>query len=72
MSRKSARREYLEAVAEFERACLAFSHGMAAIVPAEATNVEEITRPASALGPRKPARRARSGAGTWPIRKRSS
>ena len=56
MSAKSARREYLEAVAAFDRACLRFSTGMASALaePAAAANVPML----SPLGPRKGPKRA--------------
>jgi hypothetical protein len=53
MSTKAARREYLQAVAEFERACQTFARGMERVL--------EPPAPAAAdglFGPRKPARRA--------------
>jgi hypothetical protein len=53
MSTKAARREYLQAVAEFNLACQDFSRGMDRVLKAAPA-------PAAArlFGPRKPARRA--------------
>jgi hypothetical protein len=53
MSTKAARREYLQAVAEFERACRTFAQGMERVLDPPA--------PAAAdglFGPRKPVKRA--------------
>ncbi|MGK6307942.1 hypothetical protein [Variovorax sp. DT-64] len=52
MSTKAARREYLQAVAEFERACRTFAQGMERVLdpPAPAA--------AGLFGPRKPVKRA--------------
>lgn len=59
MSSKAARREYLDAVADFERACLALSERMATITeqPAGPGPVPLL----SPFGPRKSAKRARPG-----------
>ena len=60
MSSRSARREYLEAMAQFERACLDFSRSMASIAePAPAApSPAGVEAALPALGPRKPAKRA--------------
>jgi hypothetical protein len=61
MSARTARLEYLQAMAEFERACLRFSIGMGAILePPQPARETEATTLAilSELGPRKPAKRA--------------
>jgi hypothetical protein len=53
MSTKAARREYLQAVAEFERGVRTFAQGMERVI--------EPPAPAAAdglFGPRKPAKRA--------------
>ncbi|WP_162575516.1 hypothetical protein [Variovorax sp. PBL-H6] len=52
MSTKAARREYLQAVAEFQQGCRAFGRGMEQVL--------EPPAPAAAglFGPRKPVRRA--------------
>jgi hypothetical protein len=54
MSKKSARREYLQAIAEFDAGCERFAQGMARIL--------ETSPPAALslvpLGARKPAKRA--------------
>jgi hypothetical protein len=63
MSKKAARREYLEAVAEFQRGLQAFSAGMGRVLdptlphhpPQDGVQPTAI---AELLGPRKPARRA--------------
>jgi len=52
MSTKAARREYLQAVAEFDLACKAFSRGMERVLQAPAAPVA-----VRLFGPRKPARR---------------
>lgn len=65
MSARSARIEYNQAMAEFERACRDFSIAMDKIMgPApvpEASNgtVDPLMVPTRDLGPRKPAKRAR-------------
>jgi len=60
MTSKAARREYLQALAEFDRACLEFSERMARVVTPDASpEVPGTMRPLLArLGPRKPAKRA--------------
>ncbi|MDM0109525.1 hypothetical protein QTH97_31685 [Variovorax sp. J22R24] len=59
MSAKSARREYLEALAAFERACRDFSKGMGAVLdPAQPKSSSEPQPLLANLGPRKPAKRA--------------
>jgi hypothetical protein len=63
MSAKAARREYFEALAAFERACLEFSKGMGAVLepdqPAPSAQTADMPQPLLAdLGPRKPAKRA--------------
>ncbi|MDM0047980.1 hypothetical protein [Variovorax sp. J22R115] len=60
MTAKSARREYFEALAAFDRACLDFSKGMGAVldpVAQQAPSGEPQPLLAN-LGPRKPAKRA--------------
>ncbi|KWT64464.1 MULTISPECIES: hypothetical protein [unclassified Variovorax] len=52
MSTKAARREYLQAVAEFERACRTFASGMEQVLEPQAPAAA-----AGLFGPRKPARR---------------
>lgn len=56
MSSKSVRREYLEAVAEFERGCKAFAAGMRTALQEEGASTPQSVL--SPLGPRKPAKRA--------------
>ena len=63
MSTKSARREYLEAVAEFQRGLQDFSVGMGRVLdtslpPGSPQDGVQPTAIAELLGPRKPARRA--------------
>ena len=59
MSTKAARREYLQAVAEFQRACREFSAGMARVLePAEAPEPADAGWIARSLGPSKPPKRA--------------
>ena len=60
MKHKAARLEYLRAVAEFDRACQAFSEGMQAALdsPTRSGNVTGL-QPDTWPGPRKPAKRAR-------------
>lgn len=60
MKHKAARNEYLRAVAQFERACVAFSEGMQAALdgPARPGNVTGL-QPDLWPGPHKPAKRAR-------------
>ena len=60
MKHKAARLEYLRAVAQFERGCLAFAEGMQAAADASARpgNVTNL-QPDAWPGPRKPAKRAR-------------
>jgi hypothetical protein len=62
MSSKSARQEYQQAVAEFQRGYAAFARGMETIVesPADASDPTRAMLPG--LGPRKPARRAPASA----------
>ena len=58
MSSKSARREYLQALAAFDRACVDFSKGMSTVLASPAP-LENTPQPLLAdLGPRKPAKRA--------------
>ncbi|MGJ7510132.1 hypothetical protein [Variovorax sp. GT1P44] len=58
MSSKSARREYLQALADFDRACVEFSKGMRTVLEPPAPT-ENTAQPLLAdLGPRKPAKRA--------------
>jgi hypothetical protein len=52
MSTKAARREYLQALAEFEQACRAFARGMERVLEPPAPAASGL------FGPRKPARRA--------------
>ena len=52
MSTKAARREYLQAVAEFDLACRAFSRGMERVLEPAAPDAARL------FGPRKPAKRA--------------
>ena len=59
MSAKSARREYLEAVAEFQRGCEAFARGMGRILePPQAQEPGELHWIAGALGSSRPPVRA--------------
>jgi len=59
MKHKAARREYLSAIAEFERACLDFSEGMQSILEPPTPPIEpEAPLQLLRFGPRKPARRA--------------
>ena len=59
MSTKAARREYLQAVAEFQRACRDFSAGMAKVLePVETPAPGDAGWIARTLGPSKPPRRA--------------
>jgi hypothetical protein len=63
MTSKSARREYLEALSVFERACIEFSQGMGAVLepapPEVPVSAQGTPQPLLAdLGPRKPAKRA--------------
>ena len=59
MKHRAARREYLSAIAEFERACVDFSEGMRGILQPPAAPVEpEAPLPLLRFGPRKPAKRA--------------
>ncbi len=64
MSAKTARREYLQAVADFERGVRDFARGMGALMETAAAKAPGETLPDDALpllaslGPRKPARRA--------------
>ena len=55
MSHRTARREVLQAIAEFERGCLAFSRGVARVRrPSDAT----LQRIIQELGEPRPAQRA--------------
>jgi hypothetical protein len=54
MSKKSARREYLQAVAEFDAGCERFARGMARILETPLPTAVRLVQ----LGPRKPAKRA--------------
>jgi hypothetical protein len=56
MTHKSARREYLQALAEFERSCREFSEGMRQVLDPPAPRTENV-EPLLQLGPRKPAKR---------------
>ncbi|MBT2325226.1 hypothetical protein J7E62_23120 [Variovorax paradoxus] len=58
MGMKAARREYLQALAEFDRAIRNFAQGMADILPPEDTtaDLESLIRE---MGPSKPSKRAR-------------
>jgi hypothetical protein len=57
MSSKSARREYLQAVAEFQKSLRNFAKGMGHVLEPEAQpDVEEVIR--RELGPSKSAKRA--------------
>lgn len=59
MTTKSARREYFEALAAFDRACLDFSKGMGAVLDSVEQQAPSEPQPLVAnLGPRKPAKRA--------------
>lgn len=58
MSAKSARREYLQALAEFDRSCREFSKGMSAVLEPPAAPAAEPQALLADLGPRKPAKRA--------------
>jgi hypothetical protein len=63
MSTRAARREYLDAVAEFQRALQEFSVGMGRVLDPSLPNrsPQDGTQPAviaELLGPRKPAQRA--------------
>ncbi|MDM0036822.1 hypothetical protein QTI33_32130 [Variovorax sp. J22P271] len=55
MSSKAARREYLKALADFERGCAEFSQRMATIFDPLPPGSQPILSP---FGPRKPAKRA--------------
>jgi hypothetical protein len=55
MSKKSARREYLQAVAEFDAGCERFARGMARILETPLPTAVSLVQQ---LGPRKPAKRA--------------
>jgi hypothetical protein len=55
MSSKAARREYLKAMADFERGCAEFSRRMATILDPLSPGSHPILSP---FGPRKPAKRA--------------
>ncbi|GAA4342324.1 hypothetical protein GCM10023165_23960 [Variovorax defluvii] len=60
MSTKAARREYLQAVAEFQRACRDFSAGMTRVLeppPTEPAS-EEVGWIVRAIGTSKPPKRA--------------
>ena len=54
MSKKSARREYLQAVAEFDAGCERFARRMARILETPLPTAVSMVQ----LGPRKPAKRA--------------
>ena len=54
MSRKSARREYLQAVAEFDAGCERFARRLARILEAPLPTAASLVQ----QGPRKPAKRA--------------
>ncbi len=64
MSTRAARQEYLQAVAEFQRACRAFSEGMARVTEAPAAAADASRAEADsgwivdALGTSRPPRRA--------------
>ena len=58
MSTKAARREYLQAVAEFQQAVQKFAAGMERILDAPTPNQVQGTMLTQLLGPRKPAKRA--------------
>lgn len=59
MSTKAARREYLQAVGEFQRACREFSAGMTRVLePPEEPALEEAGWIVRALGTSKPPKRA--------------
>ncbi|WP_077002207.1 hypothetical protein [Variovorax sp. KK3] len=59
MSTKAARREYLQAVAEFQRACRDFSRGMSEVLPPpQAQEPGDASFIARTLGPSRPAKRA--------------
>jgi len=55
MSKKSARREYLQAVAEFDAGCERFARGMARILETPLPTAVSLVQQ---LGPRKLAKRA--------------
>jgi len=59
MTAKSARHEYFKALAAFDRACIAFSKGMGAVLDSSEQEAASEPQPLVAnLGPRKPAKRA--------------
>jgi len=58
MSRRAARREYLQAVAEFQAAVQEFSAGMSRILDSPARDDERGAVLMRLLGPRKPAKRS--------------
>jgi hypothetical protein len=60
MSSRTARREYLQALAQFERACMDYAKAMEQVLePPEPTGTQP-TSLLSPFGPRKPAKRASS------------
>ena len=71
MSSKSARREYLQALAAFDRACLEFSKAMDAVLePGKPVHEPDKLQPLLAtLGPRKPAKRAQTGDAREPAKR---
>ena len=70
MSSRTARREYFEALAEFERAIVSFDSAMTQILsdPLPHRDPETLAL-LPPLGPRKPAKRARSIAGASQARR---
>jgi hypothetical protein len=72
MTSKSARREYLQAVADFERACRQFSQSMGEILePASEETDVSMRFIVSELGPARPAKRAPQEAATLALRRRA-
>lgn len=62
MTAKAARREYLEALAAFDKACVRFSKGMETLLEPDQPTQQLAGSPQpllADLGPRKPAKRAR-------------
>lgn len=60
MSSRTARREYLQALAQFERACMDYAKAMERVLDPVETAGTPPTSLLSPFGPRKPAKRASS------------